>query len=282
MRFKTQVFLGAFGIIICTIFLVFTFVLTKFNLFDIKAGTGDGSIQAYYISLEKAEDRRKRLLPLLEKLRIPFEWIVAVYGKELPRPEKDKVTDKEIFRALMGKNIVDGEIGCYLSHLKAWKTFLQSKHSYALIIEDDASFNPVELNKVVNELIANNDKWDYVNLDPWRTTNARAIKNISDKFCLMVPKQRVWLTTCQLINRKAAASLIQRALPIKMPVDHFVYRSWELGYKFRTVEPKIVRQIGNDTYIQQNRNREIWYLYIPSHIFRITGQIMTIIMGYVK
>ena len=262
--------------------LAMVFVLPHSNLPKIAAGKGDGSIQAYYINLEKAEERRVALVPLLEKLDIPFERIPAIYGKDLPIHEKEKLVNKTIFKVLMQKNVLDGEIGCYLSHLKAWKGFLKSNHSYALIVEDDVVFNPEELQKLIILLLKHNDNWDCVNLDTHRSGNGRVIAQISGKYRLKAPSRRVWNASCYIINRKAARSLVQHALPIRMPLDHVLYRSWELGYKFRTVEPKIVKQRGDSSYIQQNRKKEIWYLYIPSHIFRISSQIMTIIMAYVR
>ncbi len=275
---KVLVFIISLSII------AFAFVLPHRHLpnIDEDEGEGDGSVQAYYINLDKAEDRRNAITPLLSQLEIPFERIAAIYGKDLPQAEKDKVVNRGIFRILMQKDVLDGEIGCYLSHLKTWKEFLKSKASYALIFEDDVLFKPVDLRELVNLLIANSDKWDCVNLDPHRPGNGKVVKQISSIYTLQAPSRRVWNASCYLINREAAASLIRHALPIRMPLDHLLYRSWELGYKFRTVAPKIVGQIGNDTYIQQNRNKEIWFLYLPAHIFRIAGQIMTIAMEYVR
>ena len=262
------------------VFLAFFFVLPHRNLPNISIGEGDGSVCVYYINLDKATDRKEALLPLLKKLEIPFERIPAIYGKDLPEEEKSKLANKWIFRMLMQKDIMDGEIGCYMSHLKTWQEFLGSKHSYALILEDDVSFNPKELKELINLLVSSNDKWDCVNIDPHRPGNPKIIKKLSEKFNLTVPKQRVWLADCYLINRKAAASLVKHALPIRMPVDHYINRSWELGYKFRCIDPKIVSQTFGDTYIQFSNGQEKGYLYIPQHMFRIATQLATILMTY--
>ncbi len=258
------------------------FVLPHWNLPEVDIGNGDGSVQVYYINLNKAVDRRNAITSLLNQLDLSYKRIAAVYGKELSQSEKDEVTDGTMFKVLMGKGIVDGEIGCYLSHLKTWKEFLKSKASYALIIEDDATFNPAELKAVVDELIEHNDKWDYVNLDPHRSGNGRIVHKISDKFNLIAPKQRVWLTTCQLINRKAAASLIKHALPIRMPVDHYVYRSWELGYKFRIVSPNAAGHGFGGSYIGSEDYSEKWYLKLTQQINRMISGAMCHIMAYMN
>ena len=253
------------------------FTLPHWNLPEVTAGGGDGSVQVYYISLDKAENRRQELIPRLEKLELPYERIHAIYGKDLPQEEKDKVVRKTLYTVLMRRAPLDGEIGCYLSHLKAWQTFLKSNHSYALILEDDAKFNPDELRDMVNLLIQNKDKWDYVNLDPHREGNGKVIAKLSEKHTLLVPRQRVWIATGQLINRKAAATLVKHALPIVMPLDHYIYRSWELGYRYRLVYPNVVFQDFEDSYIErEGYSRNIyWRLSNRIYVF-ITG-----VMSYI-
>ena len=225
------------------------FMLPHWNLPEMEIGEGDGSVQVYYISLDKAEDRRKILMPRLENLGLTYERIYAIYGKDLSQAEKDKRVNRQIFKITQRREVEDGEIGCYLSHLKAWQTFLKSKASYALILEDDATFNPDEMQNMVNLLLQHKDKWDYVNLDPHRDGNGRVIQKLSDKYKLIAPRQVVWASVGYLIKRKAAATLIRHALPMVAPVDIYINRSWELGYKYRIVYPNILGHDFGDTYI---------------------------------
>ena len=278
MRFLFKIFLVVFVLSFLSLF----FVLPHRNLEDISEGKGDGSVGVYYINLDKATDRKEALIPLLEKLDIPYERIPAIYGKELSTEEKAKLTNPWIFQILMQKDIKDGEIGCYLSHLKSWEEFLKSKYSYALVFEDDVSFDPSELKELIDSLIECNDKWDFVNVDPHRPGWPKVIRKLSGKFNLTAPRQKIFLADCYLINRKAAASLIKHALPIRMPVDHYINRSWELGYKFRCIDPKIVSQTFGGSDIQKTKDPEKWYLYLPQHMFRIATQLATIAMAYLS
>ncbi len=273
-----------FACIVAVSVIAYTFVLPHWNLPDVDAGKGDGSVQVYYVNLDKAEERRKAIVPQLEQLGIPYKQVSAVYGKELPEAEKDKLVNKTIFKLMMRREVLDGEIGCYLSHLKVWKEFLKSKASYALIFEDDASFDPSEMRKVVNELIANNDKWDYVNLDPNRWNKGRVVKILSDKFSLRAPTYVVWKNTGQLINRKAAASLIKHALPIRMAVDVYVHRTWELGYKYRIVAPPVVRHDFGGSYIDDGSNSysNKWYLRVTNRVYEVLSHFMCYIMAYLR
>jgi hypothetical protein len=55
-----------------------------------------------------------------------------------------------------------------------------------------------------------------------------------------------------MINRKGAKNLLEKALPIKMPVDHYFTRDWELGIKFTGVEnPNLVHQTFGDSDIER-------------------------------
>ena len=253
------------------------FTLPHWNLPEVTAGGGDGSVQVYYISLDKAENRRQELIPKLEELGLPYERIHAIYGKDLPQEEKNKVVRKTLYTVLMRRAPLDGEIGCYLSHLKAWQTFLKSNHSYALILEDDATFNPDELRNMVNLLLQHKDKWDYVNLDPHREGNGKVITKLSEKHTLLVPRQRVWMATGQLINRKAAATLVKHALPIVMPLDHYIYRSWELGYRYRLVYPNVVCQDFEDSYIEREGYSRDIYLRLSKRIYAFIADVMSYI-----
>ena len=282
MRLTPKMFLVTVGTIISSVFLAFIFVLPHWNLPNVETGEGDGSVQVYYINLDKAEKRRARIIPLLDKLNIPFERISAIYGKDLPKTEKDKLVNRTIFKLMMQREVLDGEIGCYLSHLKTWKKFLNSKASYALIFEDDASFNPTELKKIVDLLIVENDEWDYVNLSPFRTAPGRVIKKLTHNYELQAPKRRIWCIACYLINRKAAASLIKHALPIRIAVDQYSCWTWTLGNKYRAVSPRVVDYDFGDTYIGNDRYSDKWYLRLTNKIYRDLSNFMCFLMAYVR
>ncbi len=278
VRYIVKALLTTIGVI----FIAFTFILPHKHLPKVDTGEGDGSIQVYYINLDKAEERRKAITPQLDELGIPYQRIVAVYGKGLTQEEKDKLVNKTRFKLFMQREVLDGEIGCYLSHLNTWKEFLKSKASYALVFEDDASFNPDELREVVDELIASNDKWDYINLSPFRPVNGRVITKLTQHHELQAPRRRMWCNACYLINRTAAASLIKHALPIRVAVDQYAHRTWELGYKYRVVFPKVVDYNFGNTYIGNGGYSEKWYLRLTNKVFRDLSNFMCFVMAYVR
>jgi len=114
----------------------------------------------YYISLDKSVDRIYDMEKQLGELgELNYKRIVAVNGnsfKSIP-----EITKSENYPDLgcMGDENRTGHLthaGCYLSHLKAWKTFLKSNFSKAVILEDDAEiikskYEIISLTNIINK-----------------------------------------------------------------------------------------------------------------------------------
>ncbi|MDR2666517.1 MAG: glycosyltransferase family 25 protein [Holosporales bacterium] len=244
---------------------------------------GDGSLHVYFINLDKSIDRLKHVVPQLDNLGYEFTRISAVYGKKMPFIQKEKFVDRAKYRFLMRSEIGDGTIGCYLSHIKTWQTFLKSTHSYALVFEDDVVFNPVKLKLLIENLKACNTDWDLVNIDVNRPGNPRIDKKLgSSEFLLVKFRTRVGNTSCYLISRETAIKLLKKALPIVMPIDHYLARFWETGIKLRGVIPKPVRQGFGDSEIDmQGRRADVGFLYcLSSFFFQLSTHIITFIQAY--
>ena len=241
---------------------------------------GDGSIQVYLVNLDKSTDRLENIKPLIEKLEYPYERISAVYGKALSLDYIKTVTNSTKYKILMHSEIGAGTIGCFLSHIKLWTKFLQSKHSYALIFEDDVEFEPRKLNKLINLLLKNSNDWDLVNIDVNRHGFAKPVRQLSRLFRLVKFRVRVGNTSCYIINRKAALELLKKATPISMPVDHYMMRSWELGLNIFGITPQIVHQSFGDSEIksQEAKNNTVPFIYkLTSLLYQITADFMTFI-----
>ena len=244
--------------------------------------SGDGSLQVYFINLEKSVDRLAHIKPKVEALGYPYKRISAVYGKELSESYKASVSNPGQYKLLMHNEIGNGTIGCYLSHINTWREFLLSKHSFALVLEDDIDFEPSKLRTLVNLLLKQSTEWDYVNIDANRHGFAMPVKKLSRLYKLVKFRGRVGNTSCYLIGRKAAFEFIRRAFPICMPVDHFMMRPWEFGLKTRGVTPQIVHQSYGDSEIagQETKNNVNFCYKITSLLYQISADLMTLFAAY--
>ena len=115
-------------------------------------------IPTLYINLEKDLNRKISIEKDLNKLKMRYNRINAVYGKNLYNrsyrkrlarfleiPEKKLHPrywlDRHNFKTMVqNENAILGKIGCYLSHIVALKVALQEGYQKVLILEDDAMF----------------------------------------------------------------------------------------------------------------------------------------------
>ena len=105
------------------------------------------------------------------------------------------------------------EIGCIASHLKAIKTWLdESDDEYAIIMEDDCSFDTVEYWKWTwNDFIKNipNDA-DIVQLVMLKEDKLKFNMHIKDKYNPDDYFSYAWSTACYVIRRSYAEKLINK------------------------------------------------------------------------
>ena len=210
------------------------------------------SIASFVINLEQRKDRLIRAKSLLEKLPFPYIHVSAVDGTMLSQEECDMV-DFRTYTGIMGNPPISAAIGCSLSHIKAWRAFLDSDHDFALICEDDIAYDTEELTKVVLTLIKHDELWDIVNLENQLPSPNIALMPLQNDKKLVLFFVKALTASCYLINRKVAKRLLDNALPIKRPVDLYFNRTWELQCKFCGVLPNVAKQNGSLSTIEGSK-----------------------------
>ena len=78
------------------------------------------------------------MLSKISALGLPVQRIEATDGRKLtfPIPEFCELS----YKLLHGRRTSPPEVGCYLSHVECARTFLHGDSDFALILEDDVSF----------------------------------------------------------------------------------------------------------------------------------------------
>lgn len=199
-------------------------------------------IGCYIINLDRSQERYEQILPLVKSLNLPYERISAVDGYKLTDEDLKKVVDFKMYGQYLGHMPKNGTIGCTLSHIALWKRFLASNFKYALVFEDDVIFKPETLTHAIIGVLKQNKLWDICSFEIHHSGAPMNLCPITADSHLVYYMLRVAHTGCYLISRKAAHHLLSKALPIKMPVDHYFTRGWELGLTFAGVEPRLVHQ----------------------------------------
>ncbi|MDR1267357.1 MAG: glycosyltransferase family 25 protein [Holosporales bacterium] len=193
----------------------------------------------YIINMDRSPQRWASILPQAQQLGLPMERIPGVDGQLLSEEELSKLVDREQHCASKGRYAGKGEVGCALSHTKAWKRFLDSPYAYALVLEDDVFLDPGRVQRIVSQLLTVPHMWDTVffNTD-FRSGVPMTMRSFGEDGELVVHLRTTWGTQCYLINRKAAATLSAHAFPMKTDVDLFSKRSWEFGLKVAGIHPR--------------------------------------------
>ena len=195
------------------------------------------------------------ITPKAKKTGLPIFRISGIDGKYLTSEDLNKFVDKRFIIYNFPVTIGKGAVGCSLSHIKAWKTFLESPFQYALIMEDDINFDPTILATTLKLLEQNSDLWDINTFDTGRVGRGMPVQikhfNSINK-SLVTYLSKISYASAYIINRNAAQKLFEHALPIKLAVDHYFIRSWEFGLKFTGIEPRIILQDFGTSIIDEN------------------------------
>lgn len=91
-------------------------------------------IPKFVINLKRRPDRLEKFQKL-----IGLQDIITVYGFDGKNPCSESDFEKNIFNALPN-NLMVGEKGVFISHLRIYEKIIQENIQYAIIFEDDAIF----------------------------------------------------------------------------------------------------------------------------------------------
>ena len=95
--------------------------------------SADSQIPVFFINMEDAADRRGWFEAQASRLGLVVTRVAAVVGRELPTETLDRL--KASIQS--GTPLGPSEIGCFLSHRKAWEQVLASGVEWAFVAEDD-------------------------------------------------------------------------------------------------------------------------------------------------
>ena len=190
------------------------------------------------------------------KAGIIFDHEEAIDGKDLSLPHKNYSEVK--YNLLHGKKTNLGELGCYFSHLKVLKKFLNTTEDWALVCEDDIEFHE-DIVEIINNALGSGINFDLLRLSGGSNRDKEIglplkLKKIHNDFFLSLNFGFKPGTGCYLINRLAAKNIIKKINSMSLPIDHAMDRDWVLNHRSLTVTPAPVYlkeelHLGN-SYIQ--------------------------------
>lgn len=202
-------------------------------------------MKVYLINLDGDKNRLMAADGQLKSLSVDYERIPAVYGKDLSNDEKRKAVSYFRWWCAVGVPPRDGEIGCALSHLKAYEMLLKSGESCCCVLEDDVVLDGrfvdvlSRVEKCINKnipqviLLSNHSDPDVLgeHVSGYRSSRERSFE--------VLRCHRDAFTEGYVLTAVAAKALIRQNAPVKIFAD--AWTRWdrigaiELYHAFPTV-----------------------------------------------
>lgn len=188
----------------------------------------------FVINLDRDVERMTSLAGSLKSLGLEYVRVPAVLGKEVPGWEK--LVDASLYGD-RNRNVMPrpGEVGCYLSHLKAMEEFLRTDAPWCVILEDDVEVLPGCV--PVLEALGRRDDWDLAKLFCFHSGMPVRKRALTSDHHLVVHLTRTTSSAAYAVNRRAAETMLKSMRPITEQVDHALDRPWETGLRVRGVRP---------------------------------------------
>jgi glycosyl transferase family 25 len=207
------------------------------------------SVPTFVVNLPRDVARRQHMAQLLAERGLDAEFIPAVDGSTLSAAERAAYDHDRALR-VYGVAMMDGELGCYLSHYRLYERIVRERIETALVLEDDLEISP-DLPAVVQGLVACDRNWLIVRLESQRDRIrtppspefvGRRVADLPGGAGLYRLRTHVLGTGAYLIRREGAARMLEYGRRIFMPIDHTLDRFWENGILPYVVRPFPVRQ----------------------------------------
>ena len=190
-------------------------------------------IATYLINLDGSDERLSAISAALQKHGIAFERVPAVDGRQFDVQALDCYQEQEAL-SYMGRQLVGGEIGCYLSHLECAKRFLASDSDALVVIEDDMqvdiNFLPI-IENALRWLAQQHPHWEVINYGNQKmkiATPLHSVKEQGQTFALCHAHYFPMTTTGIVWSRSGAQAFVDASGQIFAPVDNF-YGIGKLG-----------------------------------------------------
>lgn len=232
-------------------FLFFCFFLNSFYLkkYDIRTAN------VFLINLKNRYDKLLVSKFQLNMLGLNYSIIEAINGNFFAHLKVDDTSNKILqnitginglkisLKSLQQSSKSPGQIGCWLSHLKALNSIINSENdSLSLILEDDfiADGNAIELVNKNLEKLSENNEWDllYVGHCDFKK---RCKKYLDPSKTICKTISRIYCTHAYVLKNKSVAKVLFNAGNQATPViaDHYFEKT---GLQRYIIFPHIFKQ----------------------------------------
>ena len=199
--------------------------------------------KAYIIHLERAVARRSQATLLAGSLPIPGEILPAIDGRALTEDARDSVVRRTIHSPRYPFPLNAGEIGCFLSHRKAWQAILDDGCDAGLVVEDDVEIASPEFATVVQAAVASIQPDEVIRFPLHDRGESTVVARTLAGVRFLEPRLPGLNMQMQLVGREAARRLLDGSRLFDRPVDSYVQMQWLHGTRVLSARPVVIREI---------------------------------------
>jgi glycosyl transferase, family 25 len=191
-----------------------------------------------YINLDEATQRREAMEQALTQAGVHAVRLRAVRWSKLPASVQQRFYSRALNAQQFHVPLVDGEKGCYASHLVACEALLRSEFPALVVLEDDVTLQP-SFAPVLAQLQPHLKNFDVLKLmQPGRDQLVASVELGAARIgrYARVPS----FTAGQVITREGATRLLDSRMPFGRPIDIDQRHWWENHLRVRGVLPALV------------------------------------------
>ena len=177
------------------------------------------SLPLVFVNLERDAERRQRLEAELARLNLQGQRLHAVWWADLPAAEQDALYSPQLNRDQYYKPLVNGEKGCYASHIQAWRQLLAS---------DAPAIAALDI------------PWDMVKLLGRVHEKVRSQRPLLPDVALVEYQRVPSMTAGYVVSRAGAAKLLATRVPFGRPIDVDLRFWWENDLRILGTVPSLL------------------------------------------
>ncbi len=221
----------------------------------------------FVVNMARDVERRRYMTGRLTELGMEAEFITAVDGRQLG-PAERAAYDRQRALRVYGVEMMDSEIGCFLSHRGLYERMVREGIECALILEDDVRIDAAFPQIVRGLLDGAFQDWMVIRFDSkrGRVTAPRSRKFAGTRVAELAGgaglyrlQTHVLGVGAYLIRRAGALRMLEYGACIFMPIDQTMDRFWENGIVPYVVRPFPVQQaedFGSHSEAQRGGRRQ--------------------------
>ncbi|MFK5997771.1 MAG: glycosyltransferase family 25 protein [Rhodobacterales bacterium] len=194
--------------------------------------------KTFIIHLQRAKGRKAQVGDLTDKSPFDVEIVDAVDGALLSDNEiKTCYTDAPFLEPTYPFGLNAGEIGCFLSHRRAWQKIVDQDLAAGLVFEDDVYVEPEVFNAALEAARTWTERFGFIQFQV-RSAASDSLEVARGQGCkLLCPVPSLLRTSAQLVSHAAAKRLLDVTQTFDRPVDGLLQMHWITGVQPVCVSP---------------------------------------------